>query len=102
MHVPEELASSVESLSCPPGELVSRLAGRGVTHLYIDGGKTIQRFLAAGLIQQLIITRLPILIGRGIPLFGSLEHDMRLRHIVTRQFANGLVQSTYEVVDHAA
>jgi len=54
-------------------------------------------WLAEGLIQQLIITRIPILIGSGIPLFGPLSHDIKLRHIETRQFANGLVQSKYEV-----
>jgi dihydrofolate reductase len=59
---------------------------------------SIQRFLAAGCIQQLIITRLPIILGSGIPLFGPLTHEIRLRHIATRQFANGFVQSQYEVV----
>jgi dihydrofolate reductase len=84
-------------LSGTPGEVVQRLAERGARHLYVDGGKTIQRFLAAGCIQQLIITRLPILLGSGIPLFGPLTHEIGLRHITTRQFANGFVQSQYEV-----
>ena len=85
-------------MSCAPGELARRLSGRGARHLYIDGGKTIQGFLEAGLLQQLIITTIPILLGTGIPLFGPLTHDIRLRHIETRQFVNGLVQSTYEVI----
>jgi len=94
VYIPQHLAASVESMSCAPGELVRRLSGRGARHLYVDGGKTIQGFLEAGLLQQLIITRIPMLIGSGIPLFGPLTHDIRLRHIETRQFANGLVQST--------
>jgi dihydrofolate reductase len=98
VHIPQHLATSVESLSCSPSELVRRLAERGARHLYVDGGKTIQGFLEAGLLQQLIITTIPILLGSGIPLFGPLTHDIRLRHIETRQFANGLVQSTYEVI----
>jgi dihydrofolate reductase len=98
VHIPQHLAASVESMSCSPGELVRCLAGRGARHLYVDGGKTIQGFLDAGLLHQLIITRMPILIGSGIPLFGPLTHDIRLRHIETRQFANGLVQSKYEVI----
>jgi dihydrofolate reductase len=57
---------------------------------------TIQRFLAAGLIDRLVITRLPVLIGAGIPLFGPLPHDIRLRHIATRCYEGGLVQSEYE------
>jgi dihydrofolate reductase len=98
VHIPQHLAASVESLSCSPGELVRRLSERGARHLYVDGGKTIQGFLEAGLLQQLIITTIPILLGTGIPLFGPLTHDIRLRHIETRQFVNGLVQSTYEVI----
>jgi dihydrofolate reductase len=66
--------------------------------LYIDGGKTIQGFLKEGLIQQLIITMVPILIGTGIPLFGSLSHDVKLDHIETSQFDDGLVQCRYKVI----
>jgi len=47
---------------------------------------------------RLVITRVPVLIGAGIPLFGSLPHDVRLRHVATRSYASGLVQSEYEVV----
>ena len=63
----------------------------------MDGGITIERFLRAGLIQRLIITRVPVLIGDGIPLFGTLPHDVRLRHIATRSYQSGLVQSEYLV-----
>ena len=81
---------------------VRRLTERGFRHLYIDGGKTIQRFLSEGLIHRLIITKVPILIGTGMPLFGLLPHDVRLRHLETRQFENGLVQSNYEVLGNVA
>jgi dihydrofolate reductase len=89
-------------MSTPPREVVRRLAERGFGHLYVDGGKTIQGFLGEGLIQRLIITKVPVLIGTGIPLFGPLPHDVRLRHIETRQFENGLVQSEYEVLGDVA
>jgi dihydrofolate reductase len=91
----------VEQMSGSPAEIVSKLAATGAYHLYIDGGITIQRFLRAGVIQRLIITRVPVLIGDGIPLFGSLPHDIRLRHIATRHYPSGLVSSEY-VVDKAA
>ncbi len=97
LRIPQHIAQSVEAMTCSPSELVGRLSGRGAKHLYIDGGKTIQGFLNAGLIQRLIITRIPILIGSGIPLFGPLVRDIKLRHIETRQFSDGLVRSTYEV-----
>jgi len=87
----------VEQMAGPPAEIVSQLTARGVHHLYIDGGITIQRFLRAGLIQRLIITRVPVLIGEGIPLFGTLPRDIRLRHVATRHYPSGLVQTEYEV-----
>jgi dihydrofolate reductase len=87
----------VEQMAGAPAEIVSQLAARGLHHLYIDGGITIQRFLRAGLIQRLIITRVPVLIGEGVPLFGTLPRDIRLRHVATRHYPSGLVQSEYEV-----
>ena len=88
---------NVEQMGGPPTEILSNLAARGAEHLYVDGGITIQRFLRAGLIDRLVITRVPVLIGDGIPLFGSLPQDIRLRHIATRSYPSGLVQSEYEV-----
>jgi len=87
----------VEHMSGDPAEVAAKLAARGIRHVYVDGGITIQRFLAAGLIQRLIITRVPVLLGDGIPLFGPLEHDLVLKHVATRQFASGLVQSEYVI-----
>jgi dihydrofolate reductase len=97
--VPSHLVDSVEWLSLPPQRLVGRLVAQGAIHLYVDGGKTIQEFLRAGLIDELTITRVPILIGTGVPLFGPLNQDIRLTHIATRQFENGFVQSKYRVAN---
>lgn len=98
LKIPKHLARSVEVMWGAPEDLVQELAGRNFMHAYIDGGKTIQGFLERGLIQQLIITRVPILIGDGIPLFGPLALDIKLRHVHTRQFGSGLVQSRYDVM----
>jgi dihydrofolate reductase len=87
----------VEQMSGPPAEIVAKLSASGAQHLYIDGGMTIQRFLRAGLVQRLIITRVPVLIGEGIPLFGALPGDVQLRHVATQQYASGLVKSEYQV-----
>ena len=98
LALPAHVAASIETMSGPPAEIVARLESRGLQHAYVDGGATIQRFLEAGLIRRLIITRVPVLIGSGIPLFGPLTRDSQLRHVETRVFANGLVQSEYEVI----
>ncbi len=86
----------VEQMSGEPGEIVKRLNQRKFKHAYIDGGVTIQRFLAAGLIDRLVITRVPVLIGAGVPLFGPIPHDILLRHVATRSYKGGLVQTEYE------
>ena len=88
----------VEHLSGPPAAIAAQLEARGIRHIYVDGGITVQGFLRAGLIQRLIVTRVPVLIGTGIPLFGPTTRDIILKHIATRQYASGLVQSEYEVV----
>lgn len=98
LEVPEPLRVTVRTMSGSPGEVAKRLEAEGAQHLYVDGGKTIQGFLAAGLIQKIIITRLPVLIGTGIPLFGPVPRDVHLRHVDTRSYPDGLVQSEYEVL----
>ena len=88
----------VEAMAGTPAEIVASLAARGMKHLYIDGGLTIQSFLREGLIRRMVITRVPVLIGTGIPLFGPLSHDVRLKHVSTRVLGGAMVQSEYEVV----
>ena len=95
---PAPAEAVVERMSGDTSEIVSQLERRGLEHIYVDGGLTIQEFIRAGLIQRLIVTRVPVLIGEGIPLFGKLLHDIPLKHIDTRQFAGGLIQSEYEIV----
>ena len=87
----------VEQMAGDPAAVVAKLAATGAHNLYVDGGVTIQRFLRAGAVQRLVVTRVPVLIGEGIALFGSLPHDVRLRHVATTAFPGGLVQSEYRV-----
>lgn len=87
----------VEQMAGPPALIAARLAESGSQHVYVDGGITIQGFLRAGLIQRLIITRVPVLIGDGIPLFGTLPGDIQLRHIATQQYQSGLVKTEYHI-----
>jgi dihydrofolate reductase len=94
---PAPAAARVERMEGDPADILARLSQRGLRHAYVDGGITIQRFLRAGVIQRLIITRVPVLIGTGIPLFGDTQRDIALRHVATRHYASGLVQTEYEV-----
>ncbi len=98
VDIPSELTGKVEQTAGTPREVVDRLAATGAERLYIDGGNTIQRFLAEDLIDRMIITRIPVLIGTGISLFGPVPRDIQLRHVRTQAYRNGLVQSEYEVV----
>jgi dihydrofolate reductase len=94
---PAPAGALVERLSGEPAQVVARLDERGIRHIYVDGGITIQRFLRAGLIQRLIVTRVPVLIGAGIPLFGAIDRDIVLTHVRTQHYASGLVQSEYRI-----
>lgn len=96
-EVPPELSDQVEVLAMEPGEVLKYLGESGTRRVYVDGGLTIQRFLAAGLIGELTITRVPVLIGAGIPLFGDLSHDIPLHHRKTVAYPNGMVQSRYSL-----
>jgi dihydrofolate reductase len=95
---PAPSGAIVHHLKGTPPEVAETLVSRGVQHAYIDGGSTIQQWLRAGLIQRLVINRLPVLIGQGIRLFGPLEHDIFLHHVRTQTFSTGLVQTEYDVV----
>lgn len=77
--------------------LVEKLTAEGVRRVYLDGGKTIQRFLRSGLVSDILITRIPVLIGQGIPLFGPLDGDVPLTHLRTESYPNGFIQSVYAV-----
>lgn len=96
--VPDTLADRVEIAAGAPHEIVALLRMRGLETLYIDGGAVIQTFLAAGLIDKLILTRVPVLLGGGTPLFADLEGPLRFAHYETRTLPLGLVQSTYTKV----
>jgi len=87
----------VEPIAGDPAEVAGQLATRGFQHVYVDGGATIQQFLGAGLVDRLVITRIPVLVGTGIALFGAVDSDVRLRHVATRELRGGAVQSEYEV-----
>jgi dihydrofolate reductase len=100
LEIPDSLRSTVEHSSESPDKLYERLSNKGLNRLYIDGGITIQRFLQAGLINDLTITKIPVVIGKGKSLFGGLDKDIALKHIATKSYEFGFTQSTYQVVNN--
>jgi dihydrofolate reductase len=97
LNVPHALASTVEVMNLEPAALLRQLGATGTQRVYVDGGVTIQRFLRAGVIQDVILTRVPVLIGSGLPLFGELAEDIELAHVETTTYQDGLVQSRYRL-----
>jgi len=95
-QVPDIVREKVTVLSMKPGELLNYLSGKNFSSIYVDGGKVIQDFLKEDLIDELIISKAPVLIGSGIPLFGYLDTDLQFKHIRTGVYSNGLVRSYYE------
>lgn len=98
LTLPPELTDKVETLHLSPRELVHQMDIRGAKGIYLDGGITIQRFLREGLVDEITITTIPILIGEGLPLFGSLKKDIKLELINSSSFKNGFVQTKYKIL----
>jgi dihydrofolate reductase len=95
-QVPDILREKITPFSMKPKELLNYLSSNGFSRIYVDGGKVIQEFLKEDLIDELIISKVPMLIGSGIPLFDYLDTDLQFKHIQTQISSNGLVRSYYE------
>lgn len=95
--LPEEIHDRVRVTAANPVEVVRRLESEGARAAYVDGGRLIQAFLRAGLIHDITITRIPVILGAGVSLFGPVEDDIRLAHIETFTYPSGYVQSHYRV-----
>ena len=92
-----DLTGRVEITGASPEHVFTRLGQAGVRAVYVDGGQVIQSCLREGLIRSLTVTRLPILLGEGRPLFGPTGRDIPLHLRSVRNWENGFVQSVYEV-----
>ncbi|GAB3415982.1 dihydrofolate reductase family protein [Massilia agilis] len=96
--VPAHLEGKVRFCALAPQELMEEQARQGVRRIYVDGGQVVQSFLKDRLIDDMVITTVPVLIGSGRSLFGELAQDVDLELVASRSFPSGLVQSTYRVV----
>jgi dihydrofolate reductase len=87
--------TTVSLRSGEPAALLHSLAAEGIEHVYVDGARTARAFLAEGLVDRLIVTHVPVLIGEGLSLWGRLPRDIRLTLLESRVQPGGLVQSVY-------
>ena len=95
-QVPDVVKDKIAVLSMEPKELLNYLSDKNFSAVYVHGGKVIQNFLKEDLIDELIISKAPVLIGNGIPLFDDLNSDLKFKHTHTQVSSNGLVRSYYE------
>ncbi len=96
VNIPKIRSDNVVAVSGEPLELLKMAQQKGFRHVYVDGGTTIHKFLAQGCIDDLVLTRVPLLLGEGIPLFLEMQR-LSLEHVSTKSYSNGLVQSQYRV-----
>lgn len=96
-EIPSQLQNKVDLYSGSLIKLVTELKNNGCKRIYIDGGKTIQSFINEDLITDITITKIPILLGEGLSLFGNTKHDIKLKHIESKSYPSGFVKSTYKV-----
>lgn len=78
-----------------PAEIAKIVNQKSYKNLYIDGGITIQRFLREDLIDEMIVTQIPIVLGGGSPLFGDLPTSIGFEHIKTEIVLSAIVQNHY-------
>jgi len=97
LSLPSGFPGRVDTAAGEVGVVADQLSGRGLNALYVDGADVIQQFIRAGLIDRIIVTQIPVLIGSGIPLFGPIDEDISLRLRRSSSYPNGWVQFDYEV-----
>ncbi len=94
-EVGDEYKDKVELVNGDLKEVLEQIHRKGFKQLYIDGGTTIQSFLKEDLIDELILSTIPVLLGGGSPLFGELQGYMQFEHLKSEVFLNAITQDSY-------
>lgn len=94
-QIPDAYIDLAELYSGKVELLTVELQNQGVRHVYVDGGITIQSFIQAELLNDITITTVPIILGKGLPLFGNTRNDIKLELLKSRSFDSGFVQAHY-------
>jgi dihydrofolate reductase len=95
--IPKRLQGRIRMVDLGPAEMIKSLAAEGWSRAYVDGGKIVQSFIRCGLIEDLVLTTIPILLGDGLRLFGEIGGDIDLELIDSKSFGSGLVQTHYRL-----
>ncbi|WP_188963976.1 dihydrofolate reductase family protein [Deinococcus aquiradiocola] len=80
----------------PLPDVLDSLRAGGARHVYLDGGVTVRQGLAARRVTHLTLSWVPVLLGRGVPLFGPDVPEGAWTLTGSQAFPSGLVQATYE------
>lgn len=94
--VPEHLRTKVSIISGTASELAKKIREKNKSKIYVDGGKLLQSFIRACILNELVVTKMPVLIGSGISLFGEIDKDMKVKNLKTESFKSGVTQNHYE------
>jgi dihydrofolate reductase len=98
----EPVAKTVKAVKGTPGKMLATARRKaGDDDVYLDGGALIRSFLDAGLVDDLVVTLVPVILGSGAPLFAGTAARQALVPHETRIFPSGLTQLRYGVVPAA-
>lgn len=98
-NIPDDLENKVHLLKGPLGKTLKQIHQKGYYRLYIDGGKTIQNFLKEDLIDELIISIIPTILGGGIPLFSDLPVKLDFECYKSKLYLNEIAQNYYRRIN---
>jgi len=93
--VPPSHEGKVFLVAGPLKSILEEIYAKGFHKLYIDGGRTIQSFIREDLVDELIITVFPVLLGGGASLFGEHETPLSFKLKESNVFANEIVQNHF-------
>ena len=95
-HRPIEAGNGETTHEGSLAPLATRLVSERVGRVYLDGGKAIRQGLDEDLVDDMILSTVPVTIGEGIPLFGGAACTTRWKLAESRSYPKGLVQARYE------
>ena len=97
IEIPEKLNKTVTtSNTLSSAQLIKELSNQSINHIYVDGGTVMRDFLSEGLVDEITVTIVPILIGKGKSFSGLLPKDLYLKHLKTTVYDFGFVQNKYK------